>query len=330
MTMSRPSLLALLLLPSFFLPPLSPLSSAQAQPYPSRPVRIVVPLPPGGATDAITRAVTPRLAEIWGQQIIIENKGGANTQIGTEVVAKAAPDGYTLLATAEATVAVNPFLYRNLSYEAKDLVPISGLGIVTQTLTVHPSVPANTVAELIALAKAKPGALNYGTLGIGSSSHLNMLSFEAMAGIKLTPIHYRGGAPALTDVIGGHTQALFISVALMNQPWKAGQLKALGVGGDRRVALLPELPTIAESGLPGYQAVSWFGLFAPHGTPREIVHKINADVQRILTDASFQERFLIPNFYQAILGSPEQFADYVKAEQAKWGAIIRDAKLSAD
>ena len=210
------------------------------------------------------------------------------------------------------------------------LVPVSGLGIVTQALTVHPSVPASTVAELIALAKARPGALNYGTLGIGSSSHLNMLSFERMAGIKLTPIHYRGGAPALTDVIGGHTQALFISGALMNQPWKAGQLKALEVGGERRVALLPELPTIAESGLPGYQAVSWFGLFAPHGTPREIVHKINADVQRILTDAGFQEQFLIPNFYEAVLGSPEQFADYVKAEQAKWGAIIRDAKLAAD
>ena len=311
-----------------FLPLISP--SAQAQVYPSKPVRIVVPLPAGGATDVIARAVSQRLSEMWGQQIVIENKGGANTQIGAEAVAKAAPDGYTLLATSEATLAVNPFLYRKLAYEAKDFTPVSGLGIITQALVAHPSVPANTVKELISLARAKPGELNYGTLGIGSSSHLNTIGFETMAGIRLTPVHYRGGAPALTDVIGGHTQVLFISVTLMNQPWKAGQLKALGVGGDKRVPQFPELPTIAESGLPGYRAVSWFGLFAPNGTPREIVQKINADVQRTLGDASFQERFLTPSFFEPILGSPEQFAGYVRAEQAKWSTIIRDAKLSAD
>ncbi len=306
------------------------LPTAQAQSYPGKPVRVVVPLPAGGATDVIARAVSQRLAELWGQQIVIENKGGANTQIGAEAVAKAAPDGYTLLATSEATLAVNPFLYRKLAYEAHDLIPVSGLGLITQALVVHPSVPANSVKELVALAKQKPGELNYGTLGIGSSSHLNTISFETMAGIKLAPVHYRGGAPALTDVIGGHTQALFISVTLMNQPWKAGQLKALGVGGLKRVPQFPELPTIAESGLPGYQAVSWFGLFAPAGTPPDIVRKINADVQRILTDASFQEKFLTPSFFEPILGSVEQFGDYLKAEQAKWSAIIRDAKLTAE
>jgi tripartite-type tricarboxylate transporter receptor subunit TctC len=305
-------------------------STAQAQSYPTKPVRIVVPLPAGGAADAITRAVSNRLAETWGQQIIIENKGGANTQIGAEAVAKAAPDGYTLLATSETTLAVNPFLYRKLAYEAKDLTPVSGLGIVTQSLVVHPSVPANSVAELIALAKAKPGALNYGTLGIGSSSHLNTLSFESMAGIKLTPVHYRGGAPALTDVIGGHTQLLFISFTLMSQPWKAGQLKALGIGGERRARQFPELPTIAESGLPGYQSVSWFGLFAPSGTPRAIVQKINADVQRVLTDASFQQKFLAPSYFEPILGSVDEFARYVAAEQSKWSKIIKDANLSAE
>jgi tripartite-type tricarboxylate transporter receptor subunit TctC len=204
--------------------------------YPAKAVRLVVPLPAGGATDVIARAVSQRLSEMWGQQIIVENKGGANTQIGAEAVAKSAPDGYTLLATSEATLAVNPFLYRKLAYEAKDFVPVSGLGTITQALVVHPSVSANTVAEFIALAKPKPGELNYGTLGIGSSSHLNTISFESMAGVRLTPVHYRGGAPALTDVIGGHTQVLFISVTLMNQPWKAGQLKALGVGGGKRSA----------------------------------------------------------------------------------------------
>ncbi len=319
------SVLALAFLAGALSPP-----TAQAQSYPAKPVRVVVPLPAGGATDVIARAVTQRLAETWGQQIVIENKGGANTQIGAEAVAKAAPDGYTLLATSEATLAVNPFLYRKLAYEANDLIPVSGLGLITQALVVHPSVPASSVTELVALAKQKPGAFNYGTLGIGSSSHLNTISFETMAGVKLTPVHYRGGAPALTDVIGGHTQVLFISVTLMNQPWKAGQLKALGVGGLRRVPQFPELATIAESGLPGYQAVSWFGLFAPAGTPPDIVRKINADVQRILTDASFQEKFLTPSFFEPILGSVDQFGDYVKAEQAKWSAIIRDAKLTAE
>ena len=195
---------------------------------------------------------------------------------------------------------------------------------------VHPSVPVRSVAELIALAKSKPGQLNYGTLGIGSSSHLNTALFEGMAGVKLTPVHYRGGAPALTDVIGGHVQMLFISVTLMNQPWKAGQLKALGVGRDRRLAQFPDLPTIAESGLPGYQAVSWFGVFAPSGTPREIVDKINADVQRVLTDPTFQEKFLKANFYEAILGTPKEFADYIAADRAKWSRIIKDANISAE
>ena len=209
-------------------------------------------------------------------------------------------------------------------------MPVSGLGAITQALVVHPSVPANTVAEFIALAKSKPGELNYGTLGIGSSSHLNTISFESMAGVRLTPVHYRGGAPALTDVIGGHTQVLFISVTLMNQPWKAGQLKALGVGGGKRVPQFPELPTIAESGLPGYQAVSWFGLFAPAGTPAEIVRNINADVQRILSDPTFEEKFLTPSFFEPILGPADAFAGYVRAEQARWSKIIADNKLSAE
>jgi len=267
---------------------------------------------------------------MWGQQIVIENKGGANTQIGAEAAARSAPDGYTFLATSEATLAVNPFLYRKLAYETKDFVPVSGLGIITQALVVHPSVSASTVAEFIALAKSKPAELNYGTLGVGSSSHLNTISFEGMAGVKLTPVHYRGGAPALTDVIGGHTQVLFISVTLMHQPWQAGQLKALGVGGEKRVLQFPQLPTIAESGLPGYQAVSWFGLFAPAGTPADIVRQVNADVQRVLADPGFQEKFLTLNFFAPIVGSADTFAAYVKAEQAKWSKIIADNNLSAD
>jgi tripartite-type tricarboxylate transporter receptor subunit TctC len=202
--------------------------------------------------------------------------------------------------------------------------------LINQVLIVHPSVPAQNVADLISLAKAKPHELNYGTLGIGSSSHLNTLMFESMAGVRLAPVHYKGGAPALTDLLGGHIPVLFISVTLMHQPWKAGQVRALGVGTSARLAQFPELATIAESGLPGYQAVSWFGLFTQSAVPRDIVVKINADVQRVLIDPEFKQKFLDPNYYEPIPGSPEQFADYVNAAAAKWRRVITDAKLSIE
>lgn len=304
--------------------------SAEAQNYPARPVRIVVSTPAGGATDLVARAVMQRLSETWRQQIVIENKVGANTQIGAEAVARSAADGYTLLATSEATLSVNPFLYRKLSYDAKDFTPISGMGLINQTLTVHPSVPAHTVSDFISLAKAKPGQLNYGTLGIGSSSHLNTVLFESMTGVKLTPVHYKGGAPALTDLIGGHIHALFISMTLAQQPWKAGQLRILGVGTNQRALDFPDLPTISESGVPGYRAFSWFGLFAPSGVAPEIVAKINADVQRILLDDDFRRSFLLPNHYDPILGSAAQFAEYVKDDSLKWRKVIIDANISVD
>jgi tripartite-type tricarboxylate transporter receptor subunit TctC len=306
-------------------------SGALAQSFPSKPVHMVVPLAAGGAADTIARAVAQRLAETWNQQVLIENKAGANTQIGAQQVAKSAPDGYTLLASAETTFVVNPSLYSKLSYDpAKDFAPISGLGIINQALIVHPSVPATTVKELISLAKAKPGELTYGTFGIGSSGHLNMEMFQGMAGVTLRPVHYRGGAPALTDVMGGHTDALFISLGQMAQPWQAGQVRALAVGSRKRVAEFPQLPTVAESGLPGFEAASWFGLVAPSGTPPEIVRKINADVQRILTDAAFKEKFLVPNRYEPIIGSPEEFAAFMKADTEKWTKVIKDANVKVD
>jgi len=306
-------------------------AQAQAQTYPSRTVQIVVPLAAGGAADNITRAIAQRLGEMWGQQVVVENKPGANTQIGAQHVAKSAPDGYTLLASAETTFVVNPSLYSKLSYDpAKDFTPISGLGVINQLLIVHPSVPAKSVQELIALAKAKPDELTYGTFGIGSSGHLNMEMFLGMAGVKMRAVHYRGGAPALTAVMGGHINALFISVGQAAQPWQAGQVRALAAGSAKRLGEFPELPTVAESGLPDFEAVSYFGLVAPSGTPREIVGKINADVQRIVTDPSFKEKFLVPNRYEPILGSPEQFGEYMKADAQKWAKIIKGANLTVD
>jgi tripartite-type tricarboxylate transporter receptor subunit TctC len=304
--------------------------ACRAETFPTRQVHLIVAYPAGGAPDVIARAIGQQLGEAWGQQLIVENKGGAGTQIGADYVAKSEPDGYTLLATAEATFVVNPFLYSKLGYDPKDLIPVSGMGIVNQMLLVNPAVPIKDVRELVAQAKAKPGELNYGTIGVGSSGHLNMVLFESMAGVRLTPVHYRGGAPVLTDLLGGHIPVAFLSQTLAAQPLKAGKLKALGIGSTRRSAQFPDVPTIDEAGVPGFDALTWFGLFAPKGTPPDIVAKINADVQRVLADASFQEKFLAPNAFEPIKGSPGQFAAMIDKEAAKWGRVIKDSKLTVD
>jgi len=306
-------------------------AGAQAQAFPSKVVKLVVAYAPGGATDVVTRAVAQRLSPMWAQPVIIENKPGANTNIAAGEVAKTPADGYTLLSTAETTFAVNPYVYTQLPFDpAKDYVPVTGLGIVNQVLAVNPALPYKSVADVIAAAKAQPGKLNYAAFGPGSSPHLNMEMFLHMAGVQMTPVHYKGGAPALTDVIGGHVPMIILSTTLTAKPYKAGQLRILGVGSRQRLAAFPELPTIAESGLPGYEAVSWFGLFAPAGTPRAVVAKINADVQRVLADADFREKFLAPNYFEPISGSPEEFAAYVRREAAKWSQVIRQANITLE
>jgi tripartite-type tricarboxylate transporter receptor subunit TctC len=304
--------------------------AAQAQPYPSKPVHVIVAYPAGGATDVIARAVAQRLSDIWNQPVVVENKGGAGTQIGAEYVAKAAPDGYTLLATADATFAFNPALYRKLSYDVGDFVPVSGLGIVNQVLVAYPGQPIRSVQDLIAQAKAKPGAINYGTMGAGSSGHVNMAMFERLAGVDLTAVHYRGGGPLMTDLLGGHVQTGFVSLTLVAQQVKAGQLRALGVGSAARSPQIPDVPSIAEAGLPGYDAETWFGLFAPRAAPPEIVARINADVQHVLADASFRQKFLNPSFFEPIKGSPDEFAAFVRNEAAKWSKVIKGANPSVE
>ena len=226
-------------------------ASAQAQTYPAKPVTIVVTLAAGGAADVIARALAQRLSEEWGQPVLVENKGGANNQVGTTAVARSAPDGYTLLLTPEHTFTVNPYLYRKLSYDpAKDFIPVSGLVGISQALVVHPSLAMQTVGDLIAAAKDKPGGFNYGSLGVGSGPHLSMELLQFMSGTKLNAVQYKGAAPALTDVIAGHIPMMFVSTGLIVQPWKAGQLRPLGVGSRERLAQFPELPTVAET-LPG-------------------------------------------------------------------------------
>ena len=306
-------------------------SFAEAQGFPTKPVRIVVPYPAGGSVDIVTRAVTQRLSTTWGQPIVIENKAGGGTQIGAEAVAKSAPDGTTLFATGMETFAITPFMHAKLSYDPdKDFTPISGLGLSNQFLVVPVSSDLKSVRDLMAQAKARPGDLQYGTIGLGGSSHINMVLFESMAGVKLTPVHFRGGAPLVTDLLGGHVPMSFLSGALVDQGIKAGKLRPIAIASKRRLPQYPDVPTVDEAGVPGFEAVSWYGLWAPSGTPREIVARINADVQKVFADADFREKFLEPNFLGSIAGNPDEFTAFIKAEAGKWSKVIRDANIKVD
>ena len=304
---------------------------AQTQGLPAKPIHIVVPYPAGGSVDIITRAVTQRLNAMWGQSVVIENKAGGGTQIGAEAVAKSAPDGATLFATGMETFAITPFMHSKLSYDPdKDFTPVSGLGLSNQFLVVPASSELKSVRDLIAQAKANPGHLQYGTIGLGGSSHINMVLFESMAGVKLTPIHFRGGAPLVTALLGGHVPMSFLSGALVDQGIKAGKLRPIAIASKQRLPQYPDVPTVAESGVAGFEAVSWYGLWAPRATPREVVARINSDVQRVFADKDFREKFLEPNFLGSIDGNPEQFAAYIKAEATKWSKVIKDANLKVD
>jgi tripartite-type tricarboxylate transporter receptor subunit TctC len=266
-----------------------------------------------------------------GQEFVIENKPAGGSLVGVEYVAKSPPDGYTLLVTADASFVTMPHTHSKLPYDAiNDFIPITGLGISPQALVVHPSVPVTTFADLIALGKRKPGELNYGTFGIGTSGHLNIVLIEGMTGAKFTAVHYRGAAPAITDLLGGHIQMMIVSIGLVSQSWQAGKLKVLGFGSTQRLRQFPDVPTLAESGLPDYQAGSWYGLAAPKGTPQNIVDKLSAETQKIFADPAFRDKFLAPNFIYSIASSPADFAARIKADSIKWGKVIRDAHIHVD
>jgi tripartite-type tricarboxylate transporter receptor subunit TctC len=306
-------------------------ASAGAQTFPARPVTIVVPASPGGVTDLLGRALAKRFTEAWGQQAIVENKPGANNQIAAEYVAKAAPDGSTLFVGPESTFVVNPFLYARLPYDpVKDFTPITGLVTIHHALITHPSLPVASVKDLLDLARKRPGELNYGTYGIGSSGHLNMEVLQRDAHIKLTPVHYKGASPALTDVIAGHIQLMFISLGTAAPQWKAGKVRMLAIGAPQRLASLPDMPTIAESGVPGFEAASWFALYGPANMPAEVVAKVNREVRALFADEDFRKTFLAPQFFEPIADTPEQLADYLKSETAKWRQVIRDANIKVE
>jgi tripartite-type tricarboxylate transporter receptor subunit TctC len=305
--------------------------AAAAQTYPTKPITILVPAAPGGVSDSLARAIGQRLGEAWGQQVVVENRGGANHQIGAASVAKAPPDGHMLMLGAETIFVINPTLYGSkLAYDVKGFAPVTGLVRANQALLAHPSFAPNSVGELIALAKQKPGEISYATSGIGSAPHVNVALLESMADVKLLPVHYRGAAPALNDVVAGHVQLLSVAVSSALQPWRNGLVKMLGIGSAKRLPQISDVPTVAESGLPGYEAVTWFGLFTTAGTPREIIGKINAEVRQLFADAAFRERFVVPYMYETMTTSPEEFAAFVETETQRWSKVLRDANMKVD
>jgi tripartite-type tricarboxylate transporter receptor subunit TctC len=296
--------------------------------YPVKPVRIVVPYPPGGAVDSFARVLTQHLSEVWGEPVVVENRPGASTMIGAEQVAKSPADGYTLLLTAELTLVTLQHLYEKVPYDPlKDFAPITALVSATQALVADPSLPVKTVNDVVALAKAKPGEMTYGSFGIGSTGHLNMEVFQAMTGTRFNHIPYNGAGPAMNDVVGGHVSLMFAALSIVKGSVDAGKLRMIGVGSDRRSKEFPDVPTISESGVPGFEAKSWFGLVAPAGTPPEIIKKINQDVTKVISDPAFARQYLDAQGLEPITGTPEEFAAFIRAEKKKWGKVVRDANI---
>lgn len=295
--------------------------------YPVRPMRMVITYPPGGNTDLVGRALAQKLVEAWGQQVVIDNRGGAGGVIGTLIAKQAAPDGYTMLFGTSAGMVLNPLIQPKLAYDPfKDFAPVSLVVIIPQLLMAHPSLPANNVKELIALARAKPGQLNVASSGIGTPNHLGAEMLKAMAGIDIVHVPYKGGGPATTDLIAGQVQLQFTSIPSMMPYIKSGRLKALAVGSATRSAALPDVPTIAESGVPGYEYTTWYGIFAPLGTPAPVIAKLNAGIGQALRSPDLIQR-LASQGAEPAPGAPEGLAKHLRNESARWARIIKSAGI---
>jgi tripartite-type tricarboxylate transporter receptor subunit TctC len=302
---------------------------ACAQDYPARPLRILVPYAAGGPVDIITRITAQKMAEALGQQVVVENRAGAGGNIAVELVARSAPDGYTLLMGANGTNAINPSLYKKLPVDpAKDLAPISMVAASALVLVVHPSLPAGSVKQLIALARSRPGAVTYASSGSGSTAHLSSELFKRMARVNLLHVPYKGAGPALTDLVAGEVQTMITGISSTLPHLKSGRLKALGVTSEKRQPLLPDVPAIAEQ-LPGYEVITWYGVFAPAGTPRPVVDKLNATLTRMLATPDAQKRFAAVGA-DARGNSPEAFEQAIAGERAKWAKIIQESGARAE
>jgi tripartite-type tricarboxylate transporter receptor subunit TctC len=323
-------LFALRLLASALAFAVAPLAAAQAPDYPTKSVRIVVPFPPGGTTDILARSVAQKLSEAWGQQVIVDNRPGAGGNIGSDLVAKAPPDGYTLLMGTVGTHAINPSLYAKMPYDhVRDFTPVVLVAGVPNVLVVNPGLPVHSVQELIAYAKANPGKLNFASSGNGTSIHLSGELFKTMTGVQMTHVPYKGSAPALTDLLGGQVQLMFDNLPSSLQFIKAGSLRPLAVTSAARSAALPDLPTLAESGLPGFEASSWFGLLAPARTPKPIVAKIVAAVDAWLETGDAKDKLKSQGAI-AMGGSSEAFEKHIATETEKWAKVVKASGAHVD
>jgi tripartite-type tricarboxylate transporter receptor subunit TctC len=305
-------------------------ASAVAQQYPVKPIRLVLPYPPGGGSDTIGRPLAQKMSEGLGQQVVVENRGGAGGNIGMEAVARSAPDGYTIVLALTAQLAVNPALFSKVPYDPlKDYAPITLLGSGGYILVVHPSLPVKTVKELIALAKTRPGQIAYSSSGNGSGGHLAAELLDSMAGIKMLHVPYKGGGPALMDLIAGQVQVLF-STQLASWPHvQSGRIRALASSIAKRPASLPDLPTVAEAGVPGFDAGVWYGVLAPAGTPRDIVMRLNSEVVRVLNQPDYRN-LLVNNTIEPIGSPPEELSRYIRSELVKWAKVVKDAHVRVD
>lgn len=303
---------------------------ARAQGYPNKPIRVVVGFPAGGAPDILARLFSEKISPSWGQTVVVDNKPGAGGNIGAEAVAHAPADGYTLALGTVGTHSINGALYTKMPYDmVKDFVPVILLASTPNVLVVHPSVPAKNVQELIALAKSKPGQLTFGTPGVGTSLHVSGELFNTMAGTKITHVPYKGRAMAIPDLLGGHITMMFDNLPSALPVVKEGKLRALGVTSAKRSASAPDIPTIAEQGLPGYEAESWFAVFAPANTPKDVVEKLNVELNRIFELPDVRQKLATLGL-DPVLGSPEKLAAYQKSEIAKWAKVVKESGAKAE
>jgi tripartite-type tricarboxylate transporter receptor subunit TctC len=303
-------------------------TSVAAQDYPNKPVRLIIPFPPGGSNDVVGRMVATQLSERLGKQVVVDNRSGAGGVIGTDIAAKSPPDGYTLLVISIAH-AVNPWLYK-LTYDPiKAFAPVGILATGPNVLVINPSLPVNSVKELVALAKQKPGELQYASAGVGSFQHLGGELFKLNAGVDLLHVPFKGGGPAMIDVIGGHTNVMFSSLVQTTPHIRSGKLKALGTGGTKRSPVLPEVPTVAEAGVPTYEAVNWWGIVAPAGTPQPILDKLHKELTAVLSSPEAQKQFENEGASVVQMSSAE-FASFIAKELAKWERVVKEANIKAE
>lgn len=304
--------------------------SAFAQSWPMRPIRLIVPFTPGGGVDLTGRVIAPKLSEALGQTVIVENRGGAGGLIGVDLGAKASPDGYTIVIGTIGNIALAPHLQSKMPYDPqKDLVPISQLANALNVMVIHPSLQATTVKEFIALAKKEGSNISYGSSGSGATDHLAGEVFNTLAGLKMTHIPYKGGAPAMIDLVGGQVQVIFATVSTAISSIQGVKVRALGMTGNQRYESLPEVPTIAEAGLVGFDVNGWYGLYAPAGTPKDIITRLNAEVVKILAMPDVKARLLDAGII-ATSSSPEAFAAYAQAETQRWAKVVKDANIKTD